>query len=420
MTIINKPEFFKLFKSKKLTKKQFGIDVKASISVAIISLPLALALGIASGLTPKAGLITAIVAGVITSILSGSPIQIGGPTSAFVVACYNIIHTYGISGLIISTILAGILLIFLGFLKFGSLVKYISNPIIIGFTSGIALILFTSEVTSFLGLTVKTSDNFIARWSAYITHINKLDLTTTLLGILTIVIIIIWPKINKSLPSSLVALLLTTIIAQLFNLHVQTIESSFGHMTASLPSFNIPIIHIAMIPKLLIPAITIAFLSLITSLLAATSGDEFIDKKHDSNTELIAQGIANIFSVLFGGLPTAGVVARTTANGKHGAKTSIAGISHAVILFIVMVLLMPLTNYIPLTTLAGILIMVAYRMVKWKAIKTFFIEEKFDFTLFLVTLILTAAVNIVIAVIVGVALSFIFKLVPIKKVAVSS
>ncbi|MGL5067791.1 MAG: SulP family inorganic anion transporter [Sarcina sp.] len=403
------PSFFSLVKKREVSKKQMVNDFKAGLAVSIISLPLAIALGISSGMTPQAGLITAIIGGLVVSLLSGSSIQIGGPTSAFVIVVYGIIHKYGVDGLVVSTIMGGIILIILGILKLGSVVKYMSYPIILGFISGIAAILATSEFQSFLGLKISGgSDSVISKWTQYFTHIGTLSITTTIIGIVSVLIIVFWarvPKIGKMIPSSLAGLIIVTVIVKLLGIHTATIGSAFGSITGTLPTIHIPSFSFGQMQNLIEPAVTIALLSAVSSLLAAVAGDEAAGIKHDSNTELMAEGFANIASVLFGGIPVSGVVARTTANVKNGGKTPIAGIIHAIILFIIMMVLMPLTEYIPLTTLAAILLVVAYKMVKWRVLASMLKCPKGDLLLFVITFMLTILFNLAIAVAVGMAVS---------------
>lgn len=400
------PKFFSMFTEKRLTKDQFIQSIKAGIGVAIISLPLSIALGISSGVTPQAGMITAIVAGIIVSILSGTSVQIGGPTGAFVVVVLGIVQKYGLEGLILSTFMGGIILILLGLFRLGSLIKYISYPITVGFAAGVAMILVTTEVKDFLGLRIdKIPSDFINKWITYITHLNTINYITFAIGIISILIIVISPKINKSIPGTLLALIIATLVVKFFNLDVATIGSTFGNISGSIPMPKLPVFSLAMIKQLINPAITIALLSAISSLLSAVISDEIIGEKHDSNTELIAQGFANVGSALFGGIPAAGVVARTTANMKAGGRTPIGGIVNGLVLLIIMLVLMPIAEYIPLTTLGSILLVVAYRMSKLNVIRAMFKGPKDDLLLLIVTFVLTVIFNVVIAVAVVVVIS---------------
>ena len=400
------PKFFSMFTEKRLTKDQFIQSIKAGIGVAIISLPLSIALGISSGVTPQAGMITAIVAGIIVSILSGTSVQIGGPTGAFVVVVLGIVQKYGLEGLILSTFMGGIILILLGLFRLGSLIKYISYPITVGFAAGVAMILVTTEVKDFLGLRIdKIPSDFINKWITYITHLNTINYITLAIGIISILIIVISPKINKSIPGTLLALIIATLVVKFFNLDVATIGSTFGNISGSIPMPKLPVISLSMVKQLISPAITIALLCAISSLLSAVISDEIIGEKHDSNTELIAQGFANIGSALFGGIPAAGVVARTTANMKAGGRTPIGGIVNGLVLLIIMLVLMPIAEYIPLTTLGAILLVVAYRMSKLNVIRAMFKGPKDDLLLLIVTFILTVVFNVVVAVAAGVVIS---------------
>lgn len=400
------PKFFSMFTEKRLTKDQFIQSIKAGIGVAIISLPLSIALGISSGVTPQAGMITAIVAGIIVSILSGTSVQIGGPTGAFVVVVLGIVQKYGLEGLILSTFMGGIILILLGLFRLGSLIKYISYPITVGFAAGVAMILVTTEVKDFLGLRIdKIPSDFINKWITYITHLNTINYITFAIGIISILIIVISPKINKSIPGTLLALIIATLVVKFFNLNVATIGSTFGNIPADIPMPRLPAFSLSMVKDLISPAITIALLCAISSLLSAVISDEIIGEKHDSNTELIAQGFANMGSALFGGIPAAGVVARTTANMKAGGRTPIGGIVNGLVLLIIMLVLMPIAEYIPLTTLGAILLVVAYRMSKLNVIRAMFKGPKDDLLLLIVTFVLTVVFNVVIAVAVGVVIS---------------
>lgn len=403
---MRKPEFFSMIRKKELTKEQFFKDFRAGVGVAIISLPLSIALGISSGVTPQEGLITAVVAGFITALLGGSSVQIGGPTGAFVVVVSGIVQKYGIEGLIISTLMGGVILILLGVLRLGSLIKFIPYPVTVGFTAGVAAILATGEVKDFFGLLLgKVQGGFIDKWIVYINHMNTIDYITLIVGVSSLLIIIFWPKVNKSIPGALVALIVSAIIVKIFGLNVATIGSTFGKISATIPMPKLPSMNLEIIKELIGPAITIALLSAISSLLSAVVSDETLGKKHDSNTELIAQGVSNIASALFGGIPSAGVVARTTANIRGGGRTPIAGIVNAILLLIIMLVLMPLAKFIPLTALAAILFNVAYKMIKWKTIYAICKGPKTDVVLLFITLILTVIFNVVIAVEVGMAIA---------------
>jgi len=322
-----KPNLFSIIKHRKteLSKKQLLQDIISGLIVGIIALPLSIALAIASGVSPEKGLITAIIGGFIISFLGGSRVQIGGPTGAFVIIIFGIIQKYGIQGLAIATIMAGMFLIIFGLMRFGSVIKYIPFSLTTGFTAGIAVVLLTTQIKDFFGLGLENiPSEFFAKWGAYISDFNSMKILTLAIGVIALVIIIIMPKINNKIPGALTALVVTTFIVQIFNLPVETIGSKFGEVASSIPLPQIPNVNLKMISDLIPPAITIAILAGIESLLSAVVSDGMIGKKHDSNMELIAQGVANIFCALFGGIPATGAVARTAANVKNGGRTPIA------------------------------------------------------------------------------------------------
>lgn len=401
-----KPKLFSIIKHRnvELSKDQITKDVISGILVAIIALPLSIALAIASGVTPEKGLITAIVAGFFISFLGGSRVQIGGPTGAFVVILSGILSKYGSDGLTIATIMAGIFMIFFGFMRFGSVIKYIPYPITTGFTSGIAIVLFSTEVKDFIGLNLKSvPSEFFAEWQVYITNLSKINITTLIVGLASLLIIILWPKINKTIPGSLIALILATLTVKIFNLPVATIGSRFGEISSSISIIDLNNFHIdiAAIQDLIRPAITIAFLASVESLLSAVVADGMIGKKHNSNMELIAQGVANIASALFGGIAATGAIARTAANVKNGGRTPISGIVHALVLLIIMFIFMPFAKLIPMTTLAAILVIVAYNMSEWRSFKGLLKSTKSDVTILIVTFALTIIFDLVTAIEIG-------------------
>lgn len=399
-----RPKLFTLLKD--YSFNQFTKDVTAGIIVAIIALPLSIALGIASGVTPEKGLHTAIIAGFLISFFGGSRVQIGGPTGAFMVIVYGIVMKFGIEGLILSTFMAGIIMILLGLLKLGNLIKFIPYPITTGFTSGIAVTIFSSQVKDFLGLTTPSLPaEFLGKWKIIISSINTIDFTTTIIGVIALLAIIIWPKINRKIPGALVALIITSLIVYFFELDVATIGSKFGELSSSLPRFALPIITMDKILLLLGPAFTIAMLGSIESLLSAVVADGMIGAKHRSNTELIAQGIANIASSLFGGIPATGAIARTVANVKNGGRTPIAGIVHALTLLLIMILFMPLAKTIPLSSLSAVLIIVAYNMSDWREFKELLKSPKSDILVLLVTFLVTVLIDLVKAIEIGLILS---------------
>lgn len=403
-----KPKLISLLDDKEngFSKEQFFKDLIAGIIVAIIALPLSIALGISSGVSPEKGLITAIIAGFIISLLGGSRVQIGGPTGAFVVIVFGIIQNHGVDGLIIATFMAGIILVLFGLLRFGSLIKYIPYPITVGFTSGIAVTLFSTQVKDFLGLSMtKTPSEFIPKWEAYISHMNTTNLYTLAIGLLALIILIFWPKINKKIPGSLIALIVTTLVVFIFNLPVATIGSQFGKISSNIPMPHIPNLNLNTLKALIGSAFTIALLGGIESLLSAVVSDGMIGDKHNSNAELIAQGIANMGSSLFGGIPATGAIARTAANVKNGGRTPISGIVHSITLLLIMLVFMPLAKFIPLTTLSAILIIVSYNMSEWRTFKAILKAPKSDIAILLTTFFLTVLFDLVIAIGIGMVVS---------------
>ncbi|WP_346961494.1 sulfate permease [Clostridium sp.] len=400
------PKIFTLIKEKKIAKEQVRKDVIAGIIVAIIALPLSIALGISSGVSPEKGLITAIVAGFIISFLGGSRVQIGGPTGAFVVIVYTIVQTYGINGLIIATIMAGIMLVIMGVLKLGDLIKYVPHTITVGFTSGIAITLLSTQFKDFLGLNIENVPaEFIPKWQSYFANIGTLNITALLVGIACILIMVYWPKVNKTIPGSVIALILSTVAVQLFNLPVETIGSRYAQISSSIPVPSIPMFEIETIKMLFKPAMTIAILAAIESLLSAVVADGMIDDSHDSNMELIAQGIGNIGSALFGGIPATGAIARTAANVKNDGRSPISGMVHAVTLLLIMLLFMPLAKMIPMTTLAAVLIVVSYNMGEWSTFKSLLKAPKSDVVILLLTFVFTIVFDLVVAIEIGMVLA---------------
>lgn len=405
-----KPKLFSIIKHRKqeLTKKQLLNDITAGTIVAIIALPLSVALAIASGVTPDKGLITAIIAGFLISFFGGSRVQIGGPTGAFVIIVYGIIAQHGIGGLTIATLMAGGIMIFFGLMKFGSIIKYVPFPTTTGFTSGIAVVLLSTQVKDFFGLSIENvPSEFIDKWKEYFTNFSTIDITTTLVGIVSLLIIVLWPKIDKRVPGSLIALVVVTAGVKLLNLPVETIGSRFGEISGSIKLIGFSELNIsfAMIKDLIGPALTIAFLASIESLLSAVVADGMIGKKHNSNMELVAQGIANIASALFGGIPATGAIARTAANVKNGGRTPIAGIVHALVLLLIMVIFMPLAKLIPMAVLSAILIVVAYNMSEWRSFKSLLKSTKSDTAVLLVTFGMTVLFDLVIAIEIGMVIA---------------
>jgi len=415
-----KPKLFSIIKLRKteLSKKQFMRDCISGIIVAIIALPLSVALAIASGVSPEKGLITAIIGGFLISFLGGSRVQIGGPTGAFVVIVYGIVQKYGIEGLTIATIMSGALLVVFGLFRFGSIIKYIPYPITTGFTTGIAVVLFSTQVKDFFGLKIEqVPSGFFAKWGSYFSSFHTIQLETLIVGVSALLIIILTPKINKTIPGSLIALVITTISVQIFHLPVATIGSIFGDISSSIPAPKLVGINMQTISDLMHPAITIAILAGIESLLSAVVADGMIGKKHNSNMELIAQGVANIGCAIFGGIPATGAIARTAANVKNGGRTPIAGIVHSVVLLLIMLIFMPYAKLIPMTTLAAILIVVAYNMSEWRAFKGLFNSTKSDTAVLLITFLLTVIFDLVVAIELGMIFALFLS---IKKIADST
>ena len=403
-----KPELFLTLKN--YNKEKFMADLMAGIIVGIVALPLAIAFGIASGVTPKEGILTAIVAGFIISAFGGSRVQIGGPTGAFIVIIYGIIQQYGMDGLMIATILAGVFLVLLGVLKLGTIISYIPYPIIIGFTSGIALTIFSTQIKDLFGLTIEgdVPADFIGKWACYFQNFGTIDLATSLIGILSVVIIAATPLVSKKIPGPLVAIIVMTVagvvMTNYFGIHVETIGDRFK-IDPSLPTPTVPNITWDAVQNLISPAITIAVLGAIESLLSATVADGVIGHKHNSNQELVGQGIANIVCPLIGGIPATGAIARTMANISNGGKSPVAGIIHAIVLLLIFFFLMPLANYIPMACLAGVLVIVSYNMSGWRTVKQMMKNPKSDITVLWLTFILTVVFDLTIAIEVGIVLA---------------
>lgn len=400
-----KPKLFEVMKG--YTKEQALRDIISGIIVAIIALPLSIALAIASGVSPEQGLYTAIIAGFFISFFGGSRVQIGGPTAAFVVIIYGIVTSYGTDGLIVATIMAGIILCIMGICRFGSLIKYIPYTITTGFTCGIAVTLFVGQLKDFFGLDMgAVPSEFTDKIIAYVKYIRTTDLTTLGIGVLALIILIFWPKVTDKIPGSLIAIVVTTVVVYFCKLPVNTIGSVYGELSSSFPSFQVPSVSFKLVQELLSPAFTIAILAGIESLLSAVVSDGMIGDNHKSNAELLGQGLGNIFSGFFGGIPATGAIARTAANVKNGGRTPIAGITHCVTLTVILVVLMPLASLIPMTTLAAVLLVVAWNMADWHSFahlcKT---APKSDIIVLVVTFLLTVFFDLVVAIEIGVVLA---------------
>lgn len=387
-------------------KKTFMSDLMAGIIVGIVALPLAIAFGIASGVTPEKGIITAIVAGLVISLFGGSKVQIGGPTGAFIIIIYGIIQKYGFEGLTIATLMAGFFLVLFGLLRLGTIIKYIPYPIVVGFTSGIAVTIFTTQIKDLFGLTLPSNpSDFIEKWGVYLQNFNTIDPWCALIGVASVVVIAVTPRFSKKIPGSLIAIILMTIVALLLKnfagvLSIETIGDRFS-ISNELPAAQVPDMNWETFKSLVSPAITIAILGAIESLLSATVADGVIGDHHDSNTELVAQGLANIASPLFGGIPATGAIARTMTNINNGGKTPVAGIIHAVVLLLIFLFLMPLAKYIPMACLAGVLVVVSYGMCGWRSFLELMKNPKSDVTVLLITFFLTIIFDLTIAIEVG-------------------
>jgi SulP family sulfate permease len=384
----------------------FFKDLTAGIIVGIVALPLAIAFAIASGVKPEQGLYTAIIAGFLISVLSGSRVQVGGPTGAFIVIIYGIVQKFGYDGLVIATILSGILLVIMGVVKMGTVIKYIPYPVTVGFTSGIALIIATGQIRDFLGLHMETDPaEFVGKVEEFIKHAGTITPAAAAIGILTLLIVVLWPRVTKRVPGSLVAIIVTTALVPLFNLPVETIGSRFGAVSSTPPTLHLPHIDWSKLPHMVSPAISIALLAGIESLLSAVVADGMTGRRHRSNMELVAQGVANIASPLFGGIPATGAIARTATNIKNGALTPVAGIVHSIVLLLIMLFFGKWAALIPMATLGGILLVVSYNMSEWHLFVKMFKSPKSDIAVLLVTFFLTVLVDLTVAIQAGVVLA---------------
>ena len=417
-----KPELFNSLKG--YSAKTFLSDLIAGVIVGVVALPLAIAFAIASGVGPERGLFTAIIAGFCISFFGGSKVQIGGPTGAFAVIVYGVVHKFGYQGLVIATIMAGILLILLGAFKMGGLVKFIPYTIVTGFTAGIAVTIFTGQIGDFFGLTTgEMPGDFIGKIKVYASTFNTINWYSFGMAAISLVIIFLWPKVNKKIPGSLIVIILATvanlIIQNTLGWQTDTIGSRYGAIPSSLPAPAVPAFSLDLIKQLFPTAISIAVLAAIESLLSAVVADGMIGSKHDSNTELIAQGIANIASPIFGGIPATGAIARTATNIKNGGKTPIAGIIHAIVLLLIMLLLGKLAVYIPMAALAAVLVSVAWNMAGIPAIKALLKGQKSDICVLAVTFIITVFIDLTVAIEIGLgfaAFFFIKKMIDVSEV----
>jgi sulfate permease, SulP family len=391
------------------TRDQFVSDLTAGVIVGIVALPLAIAFAIASGVKPEAGLFTAIVAGVIVSALGGSRVQIAGPTGAFIVIVYGIVRTYGYDGMMVATMMAGVMLMVMGFARFGTLLKFVPYPLIVGFTSGIALIIFSSQVNDFFGLRIENLPaDFVGKWAEYASGFARTDPVSVAVGAGSLVVILIVQRLGWRLPGSLLALVLATAAVQSMHLQVETIGSRFGDVPTMLPAPRLPSFAWNDLVRLFSPAVTIALLGSIESLLSAVVADGMIRSRHRPNVELVAQGVANIFSPIFSGIPATGAIARTATNVKNGGRTPVAGIIHAVVLLLIMLFFGKWATLIPMPALAAILVVVAYNMSEWRSFRKILRAPRSDITVMLVTFFLTVVVDLTVAIQMGVILSAMF------------
>jgi sulfate permease, SulP family len=386
--------------------KQFQGDLMGGLTVGIVALPLAIALAIASGVKPEQGLYTAIVAGFVIAVLGGSRVQISGPTGAFVVIVYGIVQKYGYDGLVVATLIAGVLLVVMGLARMGALLKFVPYPVIVGFTSGIALIIFSSQVNDFLGLKIeKVPADFVEKWIEYAKHLPNIDVYTLGVGLASLLIIVLWPRVTHRVPGQLIAIVAATVVVQYFQMPVETIQSRFGGMPTGLPTPQLPAVTWVSFQELFSPAITIAILAALESLLSSVVADGMTGTRHRSNMELIAQGAGNIASAIFGGIPATGAIARTAANIKSGGKTPIAAIIHAVFLLLVLLFIGKWAAMIPMATLAAVLIVVAYNMSEWREFQHLLKSPGGDIAVLLSTFLLTVFIELTVAIQVGILLA---------------
>jgi sulfate permease, SulP family len=389
-----------------ITRDQLIKDILAGVVVGIVALPLAIAFAIASGVSPEKGLITAVVGGFIISAMGGSRVQIGGPTGAFIVLVLAIVREHGVDGLIVATIMAGLIILLMGLLRLGKLLKFIPYPLVVGFTSGIAVVIFSTQIKDFFGMAIQDSPHgFFAIWSGYVGGLHSANYHAAGVALFTVLVASQLHRISAKLPASFVALLLATVVVQVFNLPLQTIGSRFGDLSLGLPMPHLPVVSMELIRSLLGPAMAIAVLGSIESLLSAVVADGMIGGRHKSNAELVGQGVANIASGLFGGIPATGAIARTATNIRSGARTPIAGIVHALTLLLIMLFLAPLAKLIPMAALAGVLVVVAYNMSEWRQFVVLLRGKRGDALVMVTTFLLTVVFDLIIAIQMGMILS---------------
>ncbi len=391
---------------KSYNRSQFTSDLVAGVIVGVVALPLAIAFAIASGVTPDRGLYTAIIAGFLISALGGSRVQIGGPTGAFVVIVYGIVQRYGIDGLVVATIMAGVILVILGVAKLGGAIKFIPHPVVVGFTSGIAVIIFSSQVKDFFGLRMgEVPAEFISKWRAFASSLDSINPQALGVSLAALLIMILWPRLSRRIPGPFVALIATTLVVRLFNIPVETIGTRFGAISATLPHPIVPHVSLAQLSALVGPAFTIALLAAVESLLSAVVADGMIGGRHRSNMELIAQGVANIVAPIFGGMPATGAIARTATNVKNGGRTPVAGMIHALTLLLITLFFGRWAALIPLATLAAILVVVSYHMSEWRTFRSELTAPKSDVVVLLTTFSLTVLIDLTVAIEVGMVLA---------------
>jgi SulP family sulfate permease len=398
------PELLKSLRG--YSRRDAFADVIAGLIVGIVALPLAIAFAAASGLPPIYGLYTSIVGGLVISVLGGSRVQIGGPSATFVVITYGVVQQYGIGGLAVATIMAGVILIILGLTRMGAAIKFIPFPVTLGFTSGIAVIIFSSQIRDLLGLRMDSVPmEFLARWTAYGEHLSTANLQAILLAAATLLILIFWPRMNRKIPATFVAILAATLATTLLGLDVETIGSRFGEIQAGLPRPKLPSVDLAVAVSLIGPAFSIAFLGGIESLLSAVVSDGMTGRRHDSNMELVAQGVANIAAPIMGGIPATGALARTATNVNNGGRTPVAGVVHSLTLLLVTLFLGRWVAYIPLAALGSVLVLVAYHMSEWRSFKAELTAPKSDVAIMLTTFSLTVIADLTVAIQVGMVLA---------------
>jgi SulP family sulfate permease len=402
------PTLFQTFKN--YNKEKFLADLMSGLIVGVVALPLAIAFGIASGVTPEKGIFTAIIAGFIISFLGGSTVQIGGPTGAFIVIVYGIVEQYGVQGLAIATVLAGVMLVVMGFLKLGSIIKFVPYPIVMGFTSGIALTIFSTQIKDFFGLTTpKLPSGFIEKWGIYFQNFSSVNWWVTIIAVVSVLIIILTPRVSRRVPGSLIAIILMSVVVYFLRNYaniegIETIGDRFN-IQSELPQIKEIAINLESIRLLFPSAFTIAMLCAIESLLSATVADGVTGKKHNSNMELIAQGAANIITPFFGGIPATGAIARTMTNINNGGRTPVAGIIHSIVLLLIVLFLGDLTKHIPMACLAGILVVVAYNMSEWRTFVSLMKQSRSTQAILLTTFLLTVIIDLTVAISVGLLLA---------------